>query len=272
MRRFLSKWRPSEKDCLYVIPDIHGAYDLLKLILKQILPLRKSDGGKDHLVFLGDYIDRNIHSIEVIDLLIQIKKAYPNQVHFVMGNHEQLVLKAFNKYPRRNFSLQDREVAYRTWLANGGYSTVEGYVHRYDPSLSMELMDFPKHRLEIMIPNDHWQFYQELLPFYEMDNFLFIHAGCDPYEDIEKQEHEVLLWDRSLCKMFTQSSEFDWVQWEHTIITGHNGSYGIVNHPKFKMLDAGSPERLLCVELRSGEAVMALPGYTRLVKVDISKL
>ena len=61
----MSKWRPSEKDCLYVIPDIHGAYDLLKLILKQILPLRKSDGGKDHLVLLGDYIDRNIHSIEV---------------------------------------------------------------------------------------------------------------------------------------------------------------------------------------------------------------
>ena len=271
MRRFLSKWRPTEKDCLYVIRDSHGAYDLLKLILKQILPLRKSDGGKDHLVLLGDYIDRNIHSIEVIDLLIQIKKTYPNQVHLVMGNHEQLLLKSFNKYPKRNFSLQDRETAYRTWLANGGDSTAKAYAEKYI-GIETNPFEIPKYRFEIMIPNDHWQFYQELHPYFEMDNFLFIHAGCDPYEDIEKQEHEVLLWDRSLCKMFVQSNEFSWVQWEHTIITGHNASYGIVNHPKFKMLDAGSPERLLCVELRSGEAVMALPGYTRLVKVNINEL
>ena len=267
----MSKWRSSEKDCLYVIPDIHGALDLLKLILKQILPLRKSDGGKDHIVFLGDYIDRNIKSIEVIDLLIFLKERYPNQIHFVMGNHEQLLLKAFNRYPKRNFSLQDREIAYRTWLANGGDSTVKAYAERYI-GVETNPFDIPKFRFEIMIPNNHWKFYEELLPFYEMDNFLFIHAGCDPYEDIEKQEHEVLLWDRSLCKMFVQSSEFDWVQWEHTIITGHNASYGVVNHPKFKMLDAGSPERLLCVELRSEQAVMALPGYTRLVKVDINKL
>jgi len=268
----LSKWRPSEKNCLYVIPDIHGALDLLELILKQILPLRKSDGGKDHLVFLGDYIDRNIHSVEVIDLLIKLQERYPDQIHFVMGNHEQLLLKTFNKYPKRNFSLQDQNLAYRTWLANGGTLTVEGYIKKYNVGFEIDPSDLPKFRLEIMIPNDHWKFYEELLPFYEMDNFLFIHAGCDPYEDIEKQEHEVLLWDRSLCKMFVQSNEFSWVQWEHTIVTGHNASYGIVNHPKFKMLDAGSPEKLLCVELRSEEAVMALPGYARLLKVYLNKL
>jgi hypothetical protein len=45
----MSKWRPG-KECVYVIPDIHGRYDELSLILKRVLPLRKND----KLIFLGD--------------------------------------------------------------------------------------------------------------------------------------------------------------------------------------------------------------------------
>ena len=60
----MSKFRPSFNS-IYVIPDIHGHYDQLKLICKRILPLRKSDGGRDTLIFLGDYIDRGPNSPEI---------------------------------------------------------------------------------------------------------------------------------------------------------------------------------------------------------------
>ena len=47
----MSKWRPSPLNCIYVIPDLRGAFPLLNKICDRILPLRKSDGGHDRLVF-----------------------------------------------------------------------------------------------------------------------------------------------------------------------------------------------------------------------------
>src|SRR5690349_19239000 len=106
----MGKKRPMKKNCLYVIPDIHGAYNLLNLILKKILPLRKSDGIEDHIFFLGDYIDRSVESHLTIDKLIEIKKKFPNQIHFVMGNHELMMLKAFNRCKQSHTSGIDLEV------------------------------------------------------------------------------------------------------------------------------------------------------------------
>ena len=69
----MSKWRPATTECLYTIADIHGEADLLNKILKRILPLRKSDGIHDKIVFLGDYVDRHKDGHKVLDALIKLK-------------------------------------------------------------------------------------------------------------------------------------------------------------------------------------------------------
>ena len=108
----MSKWRPTGLNCLYVIGDIHGQLEQLKLICKRIFPLRKSDGGKDVLVLLGDYIDRLPESHLVVDFLIAAKKKYKDQLILLRGNHEQLLIDAMN-------SLRDSN-KYMRWMNNGG--------------------------------------------------------------------------------------------------------------------------------------------------------
>ncbi len=52
----MSKWRAIDLNCIYVISSVCGSIGPLRLICNRILPLRKSDGGFDQLIMLGNYI------------------------------------------------------------------------------------------------------------------------------------------------------------------------------------------------------------------------
>jgi hypothetical protein len=45
-----------------------------------------------HLIFLGDFTDRGVYSIEVVYTLLRLKLANPERVHLVRGNHEDVYL------------------------------------------------------------------------------------------------------------------------------------------------------------------------------------
>lgn len=269
----MSKFRPSDKNCLFVIPDLHGAIDLLDQILARILPLRKSDGGKDRLIFLGDYIDRHTSSHLVIDRLIQLKEKYGEQVICLKGNHEEMFLKTMNLDPAQNLNSAGMTTNHKMWINNGGDQTLAGYLER--AGVEADPYNFERYRIEDIIPKEHIKFLQEeLVYYYEFENYLFVHAGCNPQEPISKHDKEVLLWDRSLYSFCVRSVNFnDPLDWEKTVVAGHNvnGEKKPFIHEKFMMLDCGSPKQLLVVELQSMQAYMAYPNQERLVAYELKE-
>ena len=152
---------------IFAIGDIHGCYDQLLALLKKI-PINFK---QDTLVFMGDYIDRGPHSVEVVDYLIKLKKRVPGII-LLKGNHEDMLEKYLNGTDRF------------TYLLNGGQQTLDSYLSR-----STKTGTHP-------IPPDHMEFFKSLRLIYETDDYIFVHAGLRPKVALDSQESEDLLWIR----------------------------------------------------------------------------
>ncbi len=155
---------PVSYNKIFAIGDIHGCLDSLEALL-DILPV---NWGRDLVIFLGDYIDRGPSPRGVIEKIIKLKKNYPQHIITLKGNHEWL----FERF------LKGKDVD--IFLYNGGNVTLRDY--------------YKNGYLEI--PEEHLKFLKELKLFYEVENYLFVHAGINPQKDLKNQTEEDLLWIR----------------------------------------------------------------------------
>jgi len=271
----MGKWRPA-KECIYVIPDVHGMYNELELILSRILPLRKTDGVQDKIVFLGDYVDRRVDSHKVLDRLIELKEEYGDQVVTLCGNHEMMFVDGISP------ALGSK--AYRFWMQYGGDMTLRGYLERAEYSEKRAVFAlystettykeekanpylFPRERIKDVIPQEHINLIWDLDFYHETDEYIFVHGGCDPLKKLDEQLGNVFIWDRALFNLMCSIEGEANFPWEKCIITGHNGDTGEpLIKSKFMMLDCSCDNKLFVMELNSREAFVAKVGKKRLVR------
>jgi len=155
---------------MFAIGDIHGCLDQLRRLIRDI----PADPENDTLVFIGDYIDRSNGSPDVVDYILGLKKTYQKMI-CLCGNHESMLLKYLDG--------ADEEM----YLFNGGAMTLNDY--------GISLLDSPRIR-KAKIPADHLRFYESLLPYYETDQFIFVHAGLRPGIPLARQSVQDMQWIR----------------------------------------------------------------------------
>lgn len=106
----------------YVFGDIHGNLEDLHFFSDNIWRLGMSLTA-GNFVFLGDYVDRGIHCLEVVAYLLAVKYQLPTKVFLLRGNHETRDVNGWEEhYGERSFIYQCRsrfgdEVGYKVWEA-----------------------------------------------------------------------------------------------------------------------------------------------------------
>jgi serine/threonine protein phosphatase 1 len=190
---------------IYAIGDIHGRDDLLEELLAKI-GRDAMDSGPDRptLVFLGDYIDRGVHSREVIDRLMTIPKRQFD-TYYLRGNHESALL-----------TFLDRPETGATWLTLGGRETMFSYgVRAPGPNASETEFWRAAAALRAAIPPAHMEFLTRLDLYVRLGDYLFVHAGLRPGRPLAKQAQEDILEIRT---PFLKSR----ARWPFVIVHGHS--------------------------------------------------
>ncbi len=215
---------------LFAVGDIHGCYTELQ-VLVQYLTSELKLGADDQLIFIGDYVDRGKQSKQVIDLLVDLKRSWPETV-FLKGNHEGMLLGFLGL----------GGVGGDVYLANGGGDTLVSY--GLDP-----MQDASGVEVRARLPESHLHFLQGLEMGVSLAEFVFVHAGVRPGVPLDSQAEEDCMWIRS-----------DFVESRHdfgkTIVFGHTPFEDVVLHLPFKIgIDTGLVygNKLSMVELVEGE-------------------
>ena len=174
-----------ENTRIYCIGDIHGRDDLLIDLHGMILLDSAEFIGEKIVVYLGDYIDRGLHSKKVVDHLINAPLNGFESI-YLRGNHEQVLLDFLNHDP--NIASQ--------WFNFGGQSTVLSYGVSIAGIPFGDKLKQLQHDLADKIPADHLSFFTQLKYSFELGDYFFVHAGVKPKVALNRQNVMDMMWIR----------------------------------------------------------------------------
>ncbi len=178
----------------FVVGDIHGNCNALK----QVLEKSKFDYERDELIIIGDVVDGYSCSFEAVEELLKIK----NKI-FIIGNHDVWWM----NHMKTGW-------AEEIWLMQGGRETRESYEshgYYYDK-----------------LPNEHKNFFNSGVYWYELDDMLFVHGGFDYPKHPKDCDVYDLTWDRELIHRMLMGLKIK--EWKK-IFVGHTTTEDVDSKP-----------------------------------------
>lgn len=124
----------------YVIGDIHGMYGSYIEIMKRMT-------SKDHLIILGDVIDRGTGGIQIIQDIMKRKQNKQNnpEITFMLGNHEMQFLETVSIMIRRGLKKEDLITIMNRRIARSQY----GYYSLHSDPKSRRSQEEWKKKLDL---------------------------------------------------------------------------------------------------------------------------
>lgn len=161
----------------WVIPDIHGCLQTLKVLIEHQIKPNKND----HLYFLGDYIDRGPDSKGVIDYIMELQEN-DYTITTLMGNHEDYCISAYesDKKIKGFLGMRPKGRIQKEWEHHGGLQTLNSFN-------SESPRDIPEKYMEWM---------RKLTYFVELDDFIIVHAGLNFSNDDPFEDKRAMIWIR----------------------------------------------------------------------------
>lgn len=215
-------WAVPDGRRIYGVGDIHGRLDLLDRLLAQIDDDDRARGSAaSEFVFLGDLVDRGPDSRGVVERLLALA-AERRPVRFLMGNHEQVFLRA----------LEGDLKALRFLTRIGGRETLLSYGITDEEYRGLDFENLARIARE-RVPESHIRFLSAFENWIEIGDYLFVHAGLRPGVALEEQSLADLCWIRDDFLRHRDS-------FGKMVVHGHSISADIDERPNRIGIDTGA--------------------------------
>ncbi len=161
---------PSATGRVLAIGDVHGCHTALCTLLDRLMIT-----SHDTLIFLGDLVDRGPATRAVLDEVCSLQQSV--RTVLIQGNHEEMFLAAVNLGHELTADVLVKHPGHADWLAWGGRETVASY----GGCLAN-------------VPVEHVNLLQLMLPYWETETEIFVHAQVRPEIDLPLQGPATLRW------------------------------------------------------------------------------
>lgn len=150
----------------YIVSDTHGFFSETERALRE---KGFFDDTKPHkLILCGDMMDRGEEAVKMQDFMADL--LHKNELIFIRGNHEDLLIDMVSKYERYEL---DIITGHSHHVSNG----------TFDTALQLSGMSEKNalhNKAEFLFKIENSVFYKELIPasinYFETKNYLFIHG------------------------------------------------------------------------------------------------
>jgi hypothetical protein len=238
-------WKTKQADKLFITSDPHGNFKYFSEILKAGGVIDTNfhwNFGKNHLVVIGDIFDRGEDVLPIYWLVYQLEQEASEvggQVSFLLGNHEELVLRNDVRYTKESYKklAQKLDIPYNAlWTENtelGHWLQTRNTMQIIGDNLFVHAglsMDFLSKDLSIPVVNDTISHYllhpKEDRDKSELAKFLFSTNGPLWYRGMVRTEESNHPIDKTEFDSILQKYGVNRIFVGHTIFTEISGFFG----------------------------------------------